>query len=63
MTKVFIIMGNDYPRGVFDSKAAAEAEVARLKELEQKCSPLGRLLPMIYWKYDEFDLNKPIARR
>jgi hypothetical protein len=51
MTKVYVVMGNDFPDAVFDSEAAAEA-YCETKRDEKR--PWTRT---IYWRVYEFTLN------
>lgn len=63
MSRLFVIMGNDFPAGVMDDEAAAEAlckarmDAQRAKLIEEH-GPSGKHWPPpIYWRVYLFVLN------
>jgi hypothetical protein len=52
MTKVFVVMGNDFPDAVFDNKTTAE-EYCSLKS-----RGAHKHARRIYWRVYEFTLNQ-----
>lgn len=61
MSKVYVIMGNDFPSAVFDSEEKAEAHVAEMREQDkvrhQKENPGMYYSPRIHWRHYEFELK------
>jgi hypothetical protein len=52
MTKVYVIMGNDYPAGVLTSKSEAERVCQEKMEDQKKKGPVK-----IYWRWYKFKLG------
>ena len=61
--RLFVIMGNDYPAGVMDDEAAAEAlckarmDAQRAELIAQHGESGKHYSPRIYWRVYPFDLN------
>jgi hypothetical protein len=61
MTKLFVVMGNDFPAAVFSTKKRAEAYCDKRKakdrtDDERRGDRLSSL-PRIFWRSYEFELN------
>lgn len=62
--KLWVIMGNDFPNGVCDSKHAAETAIKSLKERnrvsirQQYGEAAGEYHPGIHYRSYEFTLNE-----
>ena len=64
MSKVWVIMGNDYPDGVFDSKDKADAYVLKKQtedrsKWEKENIPAKAIYytPRIYWRHYEYEVK------
>lgn len=55
--RVFVVMSNDFPAGVMDDEAKAEA-FCKAKMLEQKRCLKMHMAPRIYWRVYPFELNQ-----
>lgn len=54
--RLFVIMGNDFPAGVRDDEAAAEALCKERNDAERSLRAAYEM-PRIYWRVYPFDLN------
>jgi len=52
--KIYVVMGNDYPKAAFSSEQKAEEFIAVMKAADKKADRSGR----IYWRSYEFELDK-----
>jgi hypothetical protein len=57
MTKVFVVMGNDFPAAVFTTEQAAEDYCVDQREETEAKRKRGEGSGRIYWRVYPFDLQ------
>jgi hypothetical protein len=61
--KVHVLMGNDFPDGVYLTKRGVDAAIRRRKAKEEQSADRSylRYAPRIYWRSYEFRLGPPVV--
>lgn len=57
MTKVYVVMCNDYPDAIFSTETAAE-EYCAAKKAGLALREHSKYGPRVHWRYYEFELDR-----